>query len=286
MFVPTKMNPKTVKVLVVLHGCLESGETIALGAGWDQIAEDNNMVVIYPQVPEGSNLLGCWNWYMPANQTATSGQLRLVMDQIESTIKLLGLSQPDLYVTGISAGATTAAGLMACFPRAFKAGALHSGPSYGLAKTLAQAEKILREGPPSDSLVNDCRPQDFAGSLIVIQGTADAVVNPSHALRAIQDFMGVTNPDQSKDLTDGDLNYRVSDFKASGNRRARLVSIEGLPHAWSGFVANLKYSALVGPHGKYPTTVPFFSDKGPSATNLIWSFFTEVSEKSKSSQRP
>lgn len=239
VYTPSRFDPDKAGLVVVLHGCLQSAESMALGTGWNQIADDQNLAILYPQVPKNSHPLNCWAWYRTENQRADSGQLKDVADRILATQKSLNLKAPRVFVTGLSSGAATAAGLLACFPHLFTAGALHSGPSYGLAANEQEAQKVLRDGPPAKSVELPCQPKNFHGELLVIQGTQDKVVHPLHGARIIKDFGG----------------------------KGRLVMVSGLDHAWSG------YTSTLGPHGKFPTRLPFFSEIGPSATDLIWDFF-------------
>ena len=265
LFTPASLDRNHAKVLVVLHGCLQTPESMTLGTGWNAIAEKNNMVVLYPRVPEGTHKLGCWSWYLPENQTAEAGQLKNIVEEIKSTIRMLKLSQPELYLSGISSGAAMVAGLIACYPQMFSAVAVHSGPSYGLAQNLEDAEKVLKYGPtPEAATLGPCDPKKFTGSLLVIQGSADKVVHPKNADRWIQDFIGA----DGKSVRVLDSRSKVTDYRSSDGRLGRVIMIQGLGHAWSGAKENLTYNL--------PTLVPFFSDRGPSATNLSWEFFQEI----------
>lgn len=56
---------------VALHGCMQSAEVIgdvyAAGAGFNEWAESNNLLVLYPQVASSKfaplNPKGCWDWW-------------------------------------------------------------------------------------------------------------------------------------------------------------------------------------------------------------------------------
>lgn len=277
VYTPSNFKKDHAKIIVVIHGCLQSAESMALGTGWNQIADKNNLMVVYLQAPNGTNPLGCWNWYLPENQRKDSGQLKMARDEIKAIQQVWKIKNTEVYLTGISSGAATVAGLLACFPNEFTAAGIHSGPSYGLAQTLEEGEKVLKGGPPATQSKASCRPEEFKGSVLVIQGTADTVVNPLHAKRIIADFMKDAEAGTAKELNSGALVYSVTDYVSQSHRKGRLVSVTGLGHAWSGFAENLRYPELLGPKAKIPTVLPFFTDMGPSATNLIWDFFREVS---------
>lgn len=272
VYTPAKFEAATAKMVVVIHGCLQSPESMALGAGWNQLADANNFVVVYPRVPEGSNPMDCWSWYLPENQKKDSGQLKLIMDEITSVKQGLKLKSPDVFLAGISSGGAMVSGLLACYPGEFKAGAIHSGPSYAVAGDLKEGEKALRDGPSATAPAGSCKPHDFKGSVLVVQGTLDVVVNPKNARRVISDFVGTAEESSTKDLQEGGLRYTVADFKSEKGAKGRLVMVHGLGHTWAGSDANLKFSSLLGSKGKMPTVIPFFTGTGPSSTNLIWDF--------------
>ena len=56
---------------VALHGCLQSteyiGDAFAAGAGYNEWAEANRLLVLYPQVASSRiaplNPMGCWDWW-------------------------------------------------------------------------------------------------------------------------------------------------------------------------------------------------------------------------------
>lgn len=278
VYVPEELDGEHARIVVVLHGCLQTPEAMSLGTGWNRIADQNNLVIIYPQVPSGSNPGDCWSWFLRENQSSQSGQLRLVRDEVLKWKSLLQVPDAPVFVTGISSGAATTAGLLACFPKDFVAGAIHSGPSYGLASTTWEGESVLKGFPPKSSVISQrpCHPEDFQRPVMVIQGSADSVVNPVNIKHIISDFFPEAVVSKSKEQISNGLKFKIEDYEVSGQLRGRVLLIEELGHAWAGFTENLKHSSLLGPSGQFPTQVPFFSPQGPSSTNLIFEFFDSV----------
>lgn len=266
VYQPEHFKPTTARVVVVLHGCFQSSASMTLGTGMNLIADQENLAVIYPQAPEGSNAYDCWNWYEPENQTPTHGQLKDLRDRIQNVVTSLGLKNPKLYLMGLSAGGAEIAGLIACFPNDFTGAGIHSGVSYGLAQNVAEAETLLRDGPSGVSTQGPCHPADFKGRLIVIQGTADQVVHPSHADRIITDFVSSKPPTKKETVRDSSGLYTVADFTdMQGKTRGRLIQVSGLGHAWFGFKDNQRFPNL-------STRVPYFTASGPNSTKLMWEY--------------
>lgn len=77
IYLPPNFKPETAKVVVVIHGCLQSAEVMALATGWDRIADRENLAIYYPQVPADSDSNDCWGWFWPKNQKAESGSSAL-----------------------------------------------------------------------------------------------------------------------------------------------------------------------------------------------------------------
>ncbi len=275
IYSPPNLRLENANLLVVIHGCLQSPESMSLGTGWNQVADKNNLVVLYPQVPEGTNPLGCWNWYLQENQRADRGQLKYLFDEIEASQKIFQFKKPKVFLVGISSGATTVAGMISCFPNHFTSAAIHSGPSYGLAKNIFEGDKVLKDGPPLIRPESPCDPKDFKGSLIVLHGMNDSKVNPSNTAQVIADFVDQAKALPTKEFKDQEVTYQMTDYWDKNFLRLRFISIQDLGHAWSGNLKNLKYPSFVGPDAKYPTIVPFFKSQGPSSTNLIWDFFNQ-----------
>ena len=45
------------------------GDVFAMHAGYNGVAEANNIIVLYPQIAKTllTNPLGCWDWYVPSD---------------------------------------------------------------------------------------------------------------------------------------------------------------------------------------------------------------------------
>lgn len=51
------------RVHVVFHGCLQTAEQVRADMNYDNWADSNHMVILYPQVSPTSAPSGCWDWY-------------------------------------------------------------------------------------------------------------------------------------------------------------------------------------------------------------------------------
>lgn len=270
-YLPPTLDVKNAKIVVVIHGCLQSADAMAMGTGFNRLADKENFVVLYPQVPANSHPLDCWSWFLEENQSRRDGQLKSIVEELNDLRRLYNLPNAPAFAAGISSGGATVAGLLACFPEKFAGGAIHSGTTYGVAKTEDQAKRLLASGTAdTTSIKRECDPSRSQRPLLVIHGGADKVVNPANSALIIRDFFGKSLTKTRKTATANGATFETVDFKKNGKFAARLVLVTGLEHAWSGANLNLAHADILGPH----TELPFFSNMGPSATNLIWDFFS------------
>ena len=66
VYTPPGLDPRqSVPLVVVLHGCKQSGAEAALGTGVNAHADREGFVVLYPEQSARDNLQLCWNWFHP-----------------------------------------------------------------------------------------------------------------------------------------------------------------------------------------------------------------------------
>jgi len=163
-----------VPLLVMLHGCTQTPRGSRITSGWDEVAEQHNVVVVYPgqtiQVANNAirgsadqpsddyadpcwsdgNPDHCWNWFLPEHQTRDVGEpaiiagiTRAVMSDERWTI------DPErVYVAGMSAGGAMAVILGVTYPELFSAVAAHSALEYKAAPNPGDALEAMSQGGP------------------------------------------------------------------------------------------------------------------------------------------
>lgn len=71
IYVPNACQTQECKLHIALHGCLQGayaiGQVFVNNAGYNQVADLNNFIVLYPQALSsgyvGANPNGCWDWW-------------------------------------------------------------------------------------------------------------------------------------------------------------------------------------------------------------------------------
>jgi len=211
----------TAPLLVMLHGCSQTSRGSAVGTQWNDLAEERNFIVVYPQqtlqVPENAiigtaermtedlldqcwndgNIDHCWNWFLPEHQARDTGEpaiiagiTRAVMaDTAKWTI------DPDrVYVAGMSAGGGMAVVLGATYPELFSGAAVHSGLEYKAATDPSSAISVLVHGGP-DPLVQGQQAFHAMGEharllpIIVIHGSDDQRVIPGNGELVVRQWL-------------------------------------------------------------------------------------------------
>ena len=251
LYLPRGM-PRRPPLLVWIHGCRQDPEEFAGGTRIARFADQRGFAVLLPRQNRLANSERCWNWF-DRRTAGGNGETAIVAAQTEEVIGKFGVDRGRVYVAGLSSGATLAATLALRKPELFAAAAIHSGLPCGAAYDAHDAGRAMAEGPRdgrTDGFAVEARAASVARARVpalIIQGSEDpvvAAVNSAYLTRQFMLFNGVTPaempPGSSLPPTltrpvqlraDG---YVTSDYYAGRRLAARLVTIPGLGHAWSG----------------------------------------------------
>jgi len=263
-------------VILALHGCDQTPESFLDGSRLEALAEREGAIVIAPEQPVVANPLRCWNWFVAANQTRALGEGAQLVALMDDVADGFDVDPSQVHVTGISAGGSMAAILLACHPDRFASGMIVAGVPYAAAADPATAVLVMDGGPavdpvPLGDLAWVCGGRrDVAPRVLVVHGDADDVVNPRNGVAIIDQFArvhdhvddGVTGSppvvvdvEAPRGLADAASRWRAVDEAAP---RLGLLTADGLGHAWPG--GDERY--------------PYAVDGGPSATGWAgWWFF-------------
>ncbi|CAN5776972.1 hypothetical protein BH23GEM11_BH23GEM11_18160 [soil metagenome] len=237
-------------LLVMLHGCTQVADDIALGTRMDALAGARGVAVLYPEQDPGAHPLRCWNWYEPAHQGRGAGEPAILAGMIQEVLETHGLDPDRVFVAGMSAGGAMAAILSATYPELVAGMASHSGVPFGVAPGLSAATAAMSGSLEVDpaaaaEAVRSARgTHDRPIPLLVIHGEDDAVVSPRNAEWFQAQGLRLLAPGLAPGLSD----------------LVRVVVVPGLGHAWSGG----------DPEGTY--TDP----RGPDASRMILDFFLDA----------
>jgi poly(hydroxyalkanoate) depolymerase family esterase len=260
LYRPPGVKPgERLPLMVMLHGCGQDADSFAASTHMNRVADRERFLVLYPEQERIANAQGCWNWFQTDTGRAY-GEVGLIMKAIDQVGLLYPVDQTRVAVTGLSAGASMAALLVARHPDRFKALVMHSGIPPGTAHSGLSALGAMRGKRSTQPLAATADAMATAWPpLLVIHGDADAVVSPANGRAAVQLWAQAAGAqaDAARTVQRGRrYPMTVTDFKLGGCTVATLAAVHGLAHAWSGGAAKQAFSDA----------------RGPDASRMAWAF--------------
>lgn len=224
-------------LVVVLHGCSQTGEAYAEGAGWLSLADRFGFVVLAPEQATGNNPNRCFNWFQAEDTARGSGEVASIATMTRQVIAGHGIDPDRVFVTGLSAGGAMTAALLASYPDLFAGGAIIAGLPFGAANTLSEAMGAMMQPRARGSAVWGDKVRMASPhqgpwpSISIWHGDADATVRPASADALIQqwtDVHGLTRAPQKARTPDGRL-FDVW-LSPTGQPLVENHRIPGMPH--------------------------------------------------------
>ena len=244
-------------LLVLLHGCGQSGRDFAVSTRMNRIAARHGCLVLYPEQDRIANPQGCWDWY-ESKSGRTQAELATLIAMIEQVCLLYPVDRARIAVAGFSAGASMAALLATRHPARFAAVAMHSGVPPGAAQSAAGALRAM-QGLSLPAALPALAKGAQLPPLLLLQGGRDGVVARRNALATAQLWARATDATATapRTLQRGKRHPMQLTYYRHGRRVCvTLCEIPALGHAWSGGAAK-----------------PAFGDPaGPDASALLWRF--------------
>ena len=270
---------ETFALLVMLHGCRQTGSDLAAISRMNRIATRKRFLVLYPEQERMANPQGCWNWYERRSGKADA-EAATVLAAVDQVARRHPVDLSRVAVAGLSAGASMAALLAALYPTRFCAVAMHSGVAPGTAESAANALAAMRgtrdaqlpdAWPALPAAMTDtglpAAPQGLRlPPLLVLHGDADRVVSVRNATATALLWAQASGARATAERTVARgqrYPMRAVDFKLRGQLAVSLREIAGLDHAWSGGASRWPYS----------------DPAGPDASALIWAFVARQFKK-------
>lgn len=245
-------------LVVMLHGCDQSGTLFAEGTRMNQAAQQRGVAVLYPQQSVSAHPHRCWKWYDRATQLG-GGDVGLIVGIVRKVMGQYPIDAARIYIAGISAGAGMANIVALNHPQLFAAVGLHSGPVFGAGHSPVGALGVMKHGASHrvDSAIDEVLARDPAFPAmptILIQGEADQVVRPVNQAHLTRQAMQLNRLQAdtpvtvaSKAGTRRTRAHRLHDLYAGRKLMLRVARIADLSHAWSGGDERLPYNAAPGP---------------------------------------
>lgn len=251
-------------LVVLLHGCGQSGESLAKQSGFLKAATAKNFSLLVPQQVKSNNMQLCFNWFSEVDQQGQAGELQSIVNMITTTQAETQAS--SVFIAGLSAGGAMVSNLLTFHPELVTAGAVISGIGYPCANTLIKAISCMKNGPaePAAQFAKALQPilkGKTRPKLSLFVGAQDKIVAPqnSHHLAKTWSLLQQQNhfettalaEDVTKTVWGGD--HQSADIE--------LYEFKSLGHGWS-----------VNPKQAYGGEVaPYLLEHTKSTTHIILS---------------
>jgi len=230
------MTPsKSVKSLVVLlHGCVQKGETLARQSGFVTLAQQHNFTLLIPQQSNKNNVKSCFNWFSEQDISKDQGEVLSIKNMIVTLQNQLNAER--VYIAGLSAGGAMTSALLTHYPKIFSAGAVIAGLPYPCANDLAKAISCMRNGPSQSiaELVTLAKRENEKvmqwPRLIVITGTNDKVVNPKNSHQLAWQWSSLSDKSLQAHKTSHENYQRTLWQNTNKESQVELLEINEISH--------------------------------------------------------
>lgn len=215
-------------LLVVLHGCTQQAQQFAEESGLLRSAVANKMDVLAPQQRASNNLKSCFSWFSAPDQIG--GESASIINMIAQLRQQKNYQR--VYLVGLSAGGAMASNLAVTHPTMFSGVAVVAGIPAFCADSLVGAISCMKSGPADNWPGERFEAVTELPNLIVVSGTADAVVSPRNS-RVLAEhwrhFKGLSDETQHKmDSEQVSMTVWQDD-----EQRVDWWQLADFPHAWS-----------------------------------------------------
>jgi poly(hydroxyalkanoate) depolymerase family esterase len=260
-------------LLVMLHGCSQDARGLARGARIEALADQQRLIVLYPQQSVRANPMRCWNWFSARTRDG-AGEAAAIVALVRQVVRRYPIDRTRVYVAGMSAGGAMTATLALVHGAVFAGCAIVSGLMHGAADSAVAAAQAMRVGArcsperAAEAAREVSRRPAFVPAL-VMHGGADTVVHPRNAEQIVAQllrFAELTLPAAQvlgpieRCVSGNGRTYRQRDYSQGDRVVLRSILIDGLGHAWSGGDEREAFND--------PTP--------PDATSLMWEFLCEL----------
>lgn len=235
-YAPADVRPGAALV-VVLHGCTQTADSYAAPAGWLDLADRFDFVLVAPEQRRENNPNLCFNWYQSGDAQRGGGEAESIAQMVAHALRTHDLDGGRVFITGLSAGGAMASVMLAAYPELFSGGAIVAGLPYGVATSVSQAfETMSMSSTPSAQDMGDLvrRATNHTGpwpKVSVWHGQSDSIVRPAagEAVAAQwRDVHGVKGPSRTARTPDG-RDFQVW-LSPQGDPVVELHRIPGLGH--------------------------------------------------------
>ncbi len=256
LYVPSGESDTPRPLVVMLHGCGQDAADFALGTGMNELAEQAQCLVLYPEQSTQVSWNRCWNWYDQAHHERDEGEPALIAGLTQSIVAQYDADAACVSIAGLSSGGAMAVILGRTYPDLFKAVGCHSGLPHRSATSGMGALSAMRDGSDLTSAKQTVPLASIP--IIVFHGDVDNTVHQKNSADVVQQSIEcyqAQTPGESCDMAmlaetgeaSGRSFTRQTHRGSMGDVVAEHWTIHGAGHAWSGGDQRGSYTDTNGP---------------------------------------
>jgi poly(hydroxyalkanoate) depolymerase family esterase len=248
MYTPIGSTRRRMPLVVMLHGCSQTAEGLAVDTRMNRIADEQGFLVLYPQQSTRANVARCWNWHDPKNQSRGEGEPAIIASLTRHAMALGRANPARIYIAGISAGGSAAAITGAAYPDLYVAVGVHSAVARGGIRSLGAALSAMRG--KAGAVLSSRLPRQLP--TIVFHGDNDRIVDASNAAGFLTNLersnIGSVVSRAHRARSEGGRDYTKRIYQDhSGITLLEDWTIHGSGHSWSGGSAAGLHTDPAGP---------------------------------------
>ncbi len=234
-YAPENFAPDA-SLIVVLHGGLQSIESLAQNAGLNKLAREHSFYLVYPKQKLTNNPGGYYNWFYPPDQQRGSGETQSIVEMVGYMKSRYSISQDSIYVFGFSAGGFMTSNLLATYPDVFDGGTIIAGGPYKAADSPQESYGVMLDCPDKSpqewgDLVRNTHTYDGEYPKISIwHGTNDSTVDISNMEEAMEQWTNVHETDQNPELVEEFRNNIHRVYSDGDSAVVETWLIKDMPH--------------------------------------------------------
>ena len=232
----------------MLHGCTQDPDDFAVGTRMNELAEQHELVVAYPQQTIAANSSKCWNWFRPQDQVRGSGEPKRIAGMTREIISTYRIDAKKVFVAGMSAGGAMAVIMGSTYPDVYAAVAVHSGLPYQSANNVVSALTVMKKSASAQRIRHSSKVNT---PIIVFHGDRDGTVEQGNGAgiinQAIANWSGALSTDRHASETKGRTYTRAVYRDAQGKNALEAWTIHGGGHLWSGGNSHGSHTDVLGP---------------------------------------
>ncbi len=269
VYAPGQLARAPRPLVVYLHGCNQSAPDVAIGTRWNELADAENFLVVYPEQHRpatedveaqlfNGNGTNCWNWFRPEHMHRDLGEPATIAAITREVIAKFDADPQRVFILGASAGAIMSATMAATYPELYAAIGILAGCGYpactdpsGLQAAQVMAGRVMRL------------------PLIIIHGSADEIAPLALGLEGLQQWLA-TNDWIDDGLANGSVPGEPAALEHVGLDESAIAGLGNVGEPCLRGSSSPCLGGLAGFEDSYPYSVAYYEDAAGRPLIEFW----------------